>query len=327
LEEVNEVIVTTGEGEVARDLRKNLEESAVKQLSSLEGTLKEATEDTKPVITQALQISGESYGTALETAIAGSPDPLVVGNMGTIQVLVTDPPTPESVDSVILKVETVEVHLAAGPDSGWTTILDKPKSFDLMNLIEGKEVNLGSSEINTGTYTQVRMDIAEATVIVGGEEYNAFVPSGRLKFTRPFQVKDNQTTVIIFDFDGHKSIKATGEGRYMLKPEVSLLVPEIEGEGNALSDGAETAEAEDFPKTNRNNWIGTIRSSADSEIKFQGNITSIEPLVIAEYTVVLDRAEIEGELETGLTAKVKGILKDEDIVLAFKVEVEEADGT
>jgi len=230
LEEVKEVLVTTDEAKVSEELKTKLEDSAVRRLGELEGALQEANEDTEPVIAEALKASGESYGTAVEDAIASAPVAAVIGDIGTIQVIVTDPPSPEEIDSLIVQVTTIEAHLAAGQDSKWVTLLSEPTSFDMMELVGGKETNLGSQEVDAGTYTQVRMNIAEATVTVDGMEHDVFIPGGTLKFVRPFQVQGNETTVIILDFDGKGSIHVTGAGKYMLKPVVSLLISEANGE-------------------------------------------------------------------------------------------------
>jgi len=231
LEEVRQVVVTTDEEKVSEELKTKLEDSAVQQLADLEGTLQEADEETKPVIVQALKSSGESYGTVVEDAIASAPLPVVVSDMGTIQVIVTDPPPPQAIDSLIVQVAKIEAHLAAGPDSRWVTIVDEPKSLDLMELVGGMETNLGSQEVDAGTYTQVRMNITEAIVTVDGIEHDVFIPSGMLKFVRPFKVQGDEATVIILDFDGKRSIHVTGAGEYRLKPVVSLLVPEKRGGG------------------------------------------------------------------------------------------------
>jgi hypothetical protein len=230
LEEVRQVLATTGETKFSEELKIKLEDSAVQQLAELEGAFQEANEETKPVIAEALKASGESYGTAVEDAIANAPVAAVIGDMGTIQVIVTDPPSPEEIDSAVVQVEKIEAHLAAGPDSRWVTLVSEPTSFDLMELVGGKEINLGIQKVDTGTYTQVRMNIVEATITVDGVEHDVSIPSRTLKFIRPFKVKGEETTVIILDFDGKGSIHSTGSGKYMLKPVVSLLISEMQGE-------------------------------------------------------------------------------------------------
>ena len=245
LEQVKGLIeVVSAQGVDIYELGVRLEQSATQQLGVLEATLDEVPEEVKPSMVQALETSGEEYGTAIEVVASTAPTPMLVAGMGTIQIRATDPPPPEAVDGVVVQIAKIEVHLAGEPDSGWITIVDEPMSFDLMDLVGGKELDLGSNEVNAGTYTQVRMHITQATVIVGDISHDAFLPSERLKFVRPFKVQDGGTTVLLLDFDGQKSIHVTGAGQYMLKPVVTLLVPEIEVE--AEEEAAERArEAEE----------------------------------------------------------------------------------
>jgi len=306
LEEAGQVISDAGESQVTQELKTSLEESADQQLAILEEAFQQSTEDTKPLIAQALEASAESYGLALEAALIGATSPSLLGKVGTIQILVTDPPPPEDIDSVIVEVASIEVHLAGGPDSGWITIIDEPKSFDLMELIGGKEVDLGSTEVNAGTYTQVRMEITQATVIAGGEEHDAAIPSGRLKFVRPFQVEEDGTTSLILDFDGQRSINVTGQGRYMLKPVVTLLV----SKQASAPDEIEDEEAEG--------------------LEFEGIIEAIDgttwTMTVDGETLTIDvsGAEIEGEPAVGLEAEVEGAVVD-DTIVASKVEIREAE--
>ena len=65
----------------------------------------------------------------------------------------------------------------------------------------------------------------------------------------------------------------------------------------------------------------------EAEIEFEGEITSLDPLVIAGYTVVLDGADIKGELDVGRSAEVEGLLQGDGTVLALEIEVEEVEGT
>jgi len=48
------------------------------------------------------------------------------------------------------------------------------------------------------------------------------VPSGDLKLNREFDLTTAQTTITL-DFDGDRSIKQTGNGKYMMNPVVSVV--------------------------------------------------------------------------------------------------------
>jgi len=192
------------------ELKAHLEQSATVQLANLEQILAAAPQEAKPAVEDALVISGEGYGMAAEAVASSAPVLALLAEVGTIQIFVTDPPPPD-VDHVWVEVDHIEVHRAAGPDSRWITIVDEPVRFDLVAIV-GVQEFIGSKEIEAGLYTQLRMNVTRATVVVGEEEHDAFVPSGRLKFIRPFQVKDGEITGLLLDFDGDRSINVTGAG-------------------------------------------------------------------------------------------------------------------
>ncbi len=224
-----------------QELMVSLEQSATRQLGILEAALDEVPEQIKPSVEQALQTSGEEYATAVEAAISTAPTPTLVTGVGTIQIFVTDPPAP-NVANVWVEVSKIEVHRAAGPDSKWITIVDQPVTFDLLKITEVQKF-LGSQKVDAGTYTQLRMYITEAWIIdLDGEEHDAFVPSERLKFVRPFTIEDSEIKRLVLDFDGDRSLNVTGAGQYMLKPVVTLLVPETEGDGEVEEPEVEDEE-------------------------------------------------------------------------------------
>jgi hypothetical protein len=55
------------------------------------------------------------------------------------------------------------------------------------------------------------------------------LPSGKLKFVRPFSIVEGQTTALLFDFDAEKSVNVTGSGKIIVKPVVklSMTTPQI----------------------------------------------------------------------------------------------------
>jgi len=224
------------------ELKAHLEKSATVQLANLEQILAIAPEKIKPAVEDALVISGEGYGMAAEAVASSAPVLALLAEVGTIQIFVTDPPPPD-VDHVWVEVDHIDIHRAAGPDSRWITIIDEPVRFDLVAIV-GVQEFIGSKEIEAGFYTQLRMNVTRATVVVGEEEHDAFVPSGRLKFIRPFQVKDGEITGLVLDFDGDRSINVTGAGWYMLKPVVMLFVPGQAGLPQEIGEAEEQAREE-----------------------------------------------------------------------------------
>jgi len=300
LEEADRVVAIGDEG--IAELKAHLERSATVQLAKLEQILLAAPPEAKTAVQDALVTSGEGYGMTIEVAASSAPAPALLAQAGTIQIFVTDPPPPD-VDHVWVEVEDIEVHRAAGPDSRWITIVDEPERFDLVAIV-GVQEFIGSKDIDTGFYTQLRMNVTRATVVVGEEEHDAFLPSGSLKFIRPFQVKDGEITRLVLDFDGDRSIIITGTGWYILKPVVMLLVP-----GQA-----------DLPEE--------VREEEIEEVEIEGTIEDFvegQWLRVAGQKVLINGdTEIEGTLDIGLSCEVKAIPQDDGTLLAINIKMEEA---
>ncbi|MFC2001721.1 DUF4382 domain-containing protein [Chloroflexota bacterium] len=185
-------------------------------------------------------------------APAPSPTPAPVPIPGgTIAVYVTDAPPREEVTSIMVTVAEVRVHKAVAEqereqkpsgsenqtqeqeqqqiqqgEGGWITIGlgDAATTFDLLE-IRGIEQFLGTSEVGTGKYTQVRLVVDKVQVALGsGELQEAKLPSKELKLVRPFEVVAGETTVIVLDFDADRMVTVTGAGKIMVKPVVKLTV-------------------------------------------------------------------------------------------------------
>ena len=163
--------------------------------------------------------------------------------MGKLVINVTDPPPPE-MDSVIVEVGTLEVHKAGGP---WTTVAEAEdmEPFDL-KLLDDRVKILATAIVDTGIYTQIRLDIESVTIWVDGEDYPAKVPSGKIRLVGSFEVFDVEDTQVTLDFIGAESIIETGDGEYIFKPVIKLIIPESakpgDGEEGTLSAVLEQSE-------------------------------------------------------------------------------------
>lgn len=169
--------------------------------------------------------------------VGGYAAPETAQAKGTLQIMVTDAPPEEEVTSIMVTVESVEVHKAAAgqqqsaanstdEEAGWLPldILAGNETFDLLQ-IQGIEEVLAVAELEAGNYTQIRMTISNVQVRLGdGDLQDVILPSGKLKFIRPFDIVEGQTTALLFDFDAEKSVTVTGSGQIIVKPVVKLSV-------------------------------------------------------------------------------------------------------
>ena len=192
-------------------------------------------------------------GSATQPPAAPVPQPSAPAT-GTIEVWVTDAPAGYEVTSIMVTIaeDGIRVHRAGSDnqtEGEWITIpiTGANNPFDLKQLEDVEEL-LGSGNMTAGKYTQIRMDIemVEVTYLKDGEEsintVNATLPSGTLKFVRPFEVVENETTVLLLDFDAEKSVIFTGaEDRVIVRPVVKLMVSQgtepLEITTTSLPDG------------------------------------------------------------------------------------------
>ncbi|MBM3133225.1 MAG: DUF4382 domain-containing protein, partial [Chloroflexi bacterium] len=106
-------------------------------------------------------------------------------------------------------------------------ILPGQETFDLL-LIQDLEQVLATDEVDAGKYTQIRMAVESVVVEymegAGTKTAEAEVPSGKLKFVRPFDVEADSTTALVFDFIAEKSVVFTGSDKVIFKPVIKLNV-------------------------------------------------------------------------------------------------------
>jgi hypothetical protein len=164
----------------------------------------------------------------------GGDDP----GQGTLKLSLTD--APSCYRNVFVTVEKVRVHkgsaVADGQD-GWKEIVppNGPVRVDLLDLTNGALEDLGSGQVEAGSYHALRLVLAEntaanpnanAVTLLDGTTHPLKTPSGQqsgAKLKVDFDVAADATTDLVLDFDACKSVVLAGNsGQYILKPVVRL---------------------------------------------------------------------------------------------------------
>jgi hypothetical protein len=172
----------------------------------------------------------------------GGTDPI---QMGTLAVHMTDAPAC-GFDEVNVTVNKVAVHQSAtapDSDSGWQEItLNPARKINLLDLTNGVLEKLGQTALPAGHYTQVRL-ILDANA-GSGAPANSVVPTGStaevaldtpsaaqtgIKLNGSIDVAAGATTDLVLDFDACKSVVTKGNGRYALKPVISVTAAPTTG--------------------------------------------------------------------------------------------------
>ena len=140
---------------------------------------------------------------------------------GKLKIYVTDA-LPQTVSAIQVKLKKVEVHKAE-EEGKWIEVLKNPEPFDLIK-IAGMTLLLGTSELEPGRYTQVRVEVESVKVTFDEKTFLAQVPSAKVKLVGTFLIEKDKTTEIALDFDAQKSLLFTGAKEIIFKPVIKLLV-------------------------------------------------------------------------------------------------------
>lgn len=138
---------------------------------------------------------------------------------GTLLLQITDAPSDLNITKALINISHIEVHLIM---VGWCTIVEEPQTFDLIAIKDVKEF-LGSANLSTGHYSQIRLQIDNALVTIDGFDYNLKIPSKKVNLISPFQIEANKTTTLTLDFDIQESVHSAAQDNYIMKPTIKVI--------------------------------------------------------------------------------------------------------
>ncbi len=157
---------------------------------------------------------------------------------GTLKIYLTD--APGDYREVNINISRIEGHIAGdgeeGEDKGSWEVLKEWSGGLEVDLIKLEDVSilLASLELEPNKYTQLRIFLnGDASLVLEGEEgpdgptvtVPLEIPSSvntGIKLNRPFEIIAGMITKLTIDFDAEKSVVKTGNGKYKMKPVISL---------------------------------------------------------------------------------------------------------
>jgi hypothetical protein len=143
------------------------------------------------------------------------------GGGGRLNIQITDAPFPfDLVSTADVTIDRIEVHVSDSPSqaSGWMTLSETPQTFNLLDLQGGVTATLLNASLPAGTYGQIRLHVASATVtLTDDRQFDLNVPSGdpsgiKINPSPQIVVEGGLTTDLILDFDVGQSFVPTPSG-------------------------------------------------------------------------------------------------------------------
>jgi len=141
---------------------------------------------------------------------------------GTVEFRATDAP-PAGVSKIMVTASNIQIHKADAPEDSWITVVSQEKTFDLV-AIQGAELFLGSEDVSSGNYTQIRLDVTKVIVTLEGKDITAKLPSDKLKVVSPWEVKAGEKTILTLDFEADKFVNITSNDEVEVMPVLKLDV-------------------------------------------------------------------------------------------------------
>ena len=144
-------------------------------------------------------------------------------NQGELFIKVLD--APASFQAMNIVVDRVLIHRTGVADVGWTTVSTHSSgSFDLLNLRNGRNLQLLLNKVPVGTYDQIKIDFGVCTIINNGLQQSLNldprIQSGD-SLAYGFQIVEGQQLQLTFDFDASRSVYLNGE-LYYFKPVIRV---------------------------------------------------------------------------------------------------------
>ena len=171
----------------------------------------------------------------LGLAACGDDSPTSPDSNGNFRLMLKDSPFSDA-KSVLITFTGVSAHRDG--EGGFTTIGTGTRTCDLKKLQSSQDV-LGVGTIPQGHYTQIRLVVSSAVIYFdnaasgsacaasiaapAGRSSTVEIPSGEIKLNREFEVPASGATTMVLDFDGDKSIRETGNNRFMMSPVVAVV--------------------------------------------------------------------------------------------------------
>jgi hypothetical protein len=212
-----------------------------------------------------------------------------------VKIRLTD--APAQFDKVNIDVQGIQIHSSNDENSedGWIDMnLLNAGVYDLLEFNNGLDTLLVDQDMPSGTVSQMRLILGENnSVVIGGISYDLDTPSAQTSGLK-FQIHDDFLAGIEYklwiDFDAARSIVATGNGKYKLKPVIRTFNEATTG---AISGSINPAEA--LPTIHAIIGLDTISTIAEVNGNFlikglQAGTYKLDLMPIDGYT----EKEIEG---------------------------------
>lgn len=144
-----------------------------------------------------------------------------------LEVRLTDDPA--DYDAIYIDLQDVQINVTGDADNGWQSLPGVNRGiYNLLELVNDKDTLLVNSDIPSGRLHQIRLVLGpNNSIVVNGTTMPLETPSAEqsgLKLNVQQDVNAGILYTILLDFEAAKSVKKTGNNKYILKPVIRTIL-------------------------------------------------------------------------------------------------------
>ena len=136
---------------------------------------------------------------------------------GNFQLYLTDQPIPD-IENVYVTIS--EIGVKKQGEEAFTTIWEGEKTYDLLTL-RNREERILDIELEQGTYTQIKIVVESAAIVIRGQTFELSIPSIAVIIPVVFTIMEDGVTEVVLDFEADNSIDIDGLS-YILRPVITV---------------------------------------------------------------------------------------------------------
>lgn len=187
--------------------------------------------------------------------------------------------------------------------------LEEPLTINLLELSNGITTTLGEIEVDPGIYTQIRMHVIDAGILLkDGSEFDLKIPSGdasglKIKINPSLVMEEGTLAEVLLDFDVSRSfvmrgnINHLGKGKidgFIFKP-VIRAVAHVETESGEIN-GVVT-DGEDNLIENALLSLVQEEDTITSALTYENGFYAMIGILPGDYTLVCEKGTLKAETE------------------------------
>jgi hypothetical protein len=133
-------------------------------------------------------------------------------------------------NAINVDIQQISIHISTDTNatSGWFDLETIPGIYNLLDYISSDTLIAFDSLLVVQKVSQIRLILGDNnTVMEDSVTYDLDTPSGQtsgIKIQVHADLLPDSTYVVMLDFDPEKSVKKTGNGKYMLTPVINAVV-------------------------------------------------------------------------------------------------------